>query len=62
MNALTRQRFAEKMVAQAEANSKQLKFMYEKSKAMSEYAQALIDEADEHTRKIAERNKVIAAE
>ena len=39
------------MVAQAEAESKQLKVMVAKTKAMLEYAQALIDEADEHTKK-----------
>ena len=33
-----------------------------KTKAMSEYAQALIDEADEHTRKAYERIKVNIAE
>ena len=38
------------MVAQAKAKSKQLKVLAEKSKVMSEYAQALIDEANEHTR------------
>ena len=39
------------MVAQVEAESKQLKVLAEKTKVMSEYAQALIDEAYEHTRK-----------
>ena len=43
--------FDEKIVAQVEADSKQLKVMFEKTKVMSEYAQALIYETDEHTRK-----------
>ena len=51
------QRFTEIMAAQAEANSKQLKVMLAKTKAMSEYAQALIHKADEHTRKASERIK-----
>ena len=33
-----------------------------KTKVMSKYAQALIDEVDEHTRKTSERIKVIAVE
>ena len=45
------------MVAQAEADSKQLKVMSAKTKAMSECAQALIDEADEHTRKASKQIK-----
>ena len=54
LNVLARQCFDEKMVAQAKAESKQLKALAEKTKATSEYAQALIDEADEHTRKTSE--------
>ena len=38
-NALTRQRFDEKMVARLEVESKQLKVLAEKTKSMSEYAQ-----------------------
>ena len=56
------QRFDEKMAAQVEAESKQLKVLAEKTKAMLEYAQALIDEVDEHTRKASERIKANAAE
>ena len=48
---LVEQCFDEKMAAQAEAKSKQLKVMVEKTKAILEYAQALIDEVDEYTRK-----------
>ena len=62
MNALIGQRFDEKMVAQAEDDSKQLKAMSMKTKAISEYAQALIDEADKHTRKTSERIKANVAE
>ena len=51
LSTLAGQRFDEKMVAQVEAESKQLKVLTKKIKAMSKYAQALIDEADEHTRK-----------
>ena len=51
LNALARQHFDEKMAAQVEAESKQLKVLAEKTKVMSKYAQALIDEAYEHTRK-----------
>ena len=60
MNSLARQHFDEKMAARVEAKSKQFKVLIEKTKALSEYAQALIDEADEHTRKASERIKVIA--
>ena len=56
------QRFDEKMATKAEADSKQLKVMSAKTKAMSKYAQALIDEADEHTRKAFERIKANAIE
>ena len=55
LNALTGQCFNERMVAHTEADSKQLKVMLAKTKAMSKYAQALIDETDEHTRKAFER-------
>ena len=41
LNALDGQHFDEKMIAQAEADSKQLKVMSAKTKSMSEYAQAL---------------------
>ena len=46
-----------KMVAQVDSDSKQLKFMSAKTKAMSEFAQALIDEIGEHTRKTSKRIK-----
>ena len=54
LNSLAKQRFDEKMVAQVKAESKQLKVLTEKTKAMLEYAQALIDEADKDTRKASE--------
>ena len=38
LNALVGQRFDERMAAQEEDESKQLKFLVEKTKAMSEYA------------------------
>ena len=47
LNALVRQRFDESMTVQVEVESKQLKVLAKKTKAMSEYAQALIDVADE---------------
>ena len=62
MTALVGQRFDEKMVAQEKVDSKQLKVMDKKTKALSEYAQALIDEGDEHTRKTSKGIKAIAAE
>ena len=52
----------ERMVAQEEADSKQLKVMSAKTKAMSKYSQSLIDEAYEHTRKAFERIKANVAE
>ena len=55
LNTLVRQRFVERMVAQVEADFKQLKVMSTKTKAMLEFTQALIDKADEHTRKAFER-------
>ena len=54
LKALAEHRFDEKMVGQAETESKRLKVVSEKTKVMSEYAQALIDEANEHTRKTSE--------
>ena len=51
-----------KKAAKAEADCKQLKVMLAKTKAMSEYAQALIDEADEHTRKTSKQIKANVAE
>ena len=42
------------MTAQAEADSKQLKVMLAKTKVMLEYAQALINKADEHAIKASE--------
>ena len=41
LNVLAGQHFDEKMIAQAEVDSKQLRVMSAKTKAMSEYAQAL---------------------
>ena len=38
LNALVRQHFDERMAAQVEAESKQLKFLAKKTKSMSEYA------------------------
>ena len=52
LNSLVGQRFDKRMVAQAKAKSKQLKFLAEKTKAMFEYAQAMIDEVDEKARAI----------
>ena len=54
LNASVGQRFDEKMAAQTEAESKQLKVLTEKTKVMLEDAQALIDEVVEHTRKTSE--------
>ena len=51
------QRFDEKIVDQVEVESKQLNVLAEKTKAMLEYAQALTDEDDEHTRKTSEQIK-----
>ena len=51
LSTLVGQHFDEKMHAQAEVESKQLKVMVEKTKVVSKYAQALIDEADEDIRK-----------
>ena len=56
------QHFDEKMAAQIEADSKQLKVMSAKTKVMLEYAQALVDETDELTRKASERIKVNVVE
>ena len=53
-------RFDKRMAAQEEVEAKQLKFLAEKTKAMSEYAQAVIDAIDEHSRKTTERAKAIA--
>ena len=62
LNTLVGQRFDESMAAQAVVESKQLKVLAEKTKAMSEYAQALIDAVDEHGRTTSERDKVVATE
>ena len=62
LNALAGEHSDEKMVAYVEVESKQLKVLAEKTKVMSEYTQALIDEADEHTRKASERIKANATE
>ena len=51
-----------KWVAQVKAKSKQLKFLTRKTRFMLEYAQALIGEADEHTRKASEQIKANVAE
>ena len=62
MNALSGQSFDERMVAQADAESKQLKVLIEKTEVVFEYAQTLIDDADEHTKKTSELAKAIAEE
>ena len=49
------------MVAQVEAKSKQLKFLVEKAKAMSEYAQDVIDVVDEQARTTSEQAKAVMA-
>ena len=54
--------FDEKMIAQVEVESKQLKVLSKKTKTMSEYALALIDEVDEHTKKASKRIKANATE
>ena len=41
LNALIGLRFDERMIAQAKTKSKQLKFLTEQTKTMSEYAHAL---------------------
>ena len=51
-----------KMVARVEVESKQIKVLVEKTKLMLEYAQALLDEANEHTRKASKRIKANATE
>ena len=56
------QRFDEKMATQVEAESKKLKVLIEKPKAMFEYSQALIDEADEHIINASDRIKANAVE
>ena len=50
------------MVAQVEAESKELKFPTKKTKAMYEYAQVVIDAVDEHARTTSKRVKAIVAE
>ena len=56
------QRFDEKMAAHTEAESKQLKVLAKKTKAMAEYAEVLIDEADKHAKKTSERAKAVTVE
>ena len=56
------QRFDEIMAAQAKVESKQLKFLAEKTKAMLGYAQAVIDAIDEHARATSEQAKMVAVE
>ena len=51
-----------RMAALVEADSKQLKVMSGKTQAMSKYAQALIDEVDEHTKKASKRIKADVVE
>ena len=62
LNALVRQHFDERMAAQVEVESKQLKFLAKKTKAMSEYAQVVIDAIDEQVKTTSERAKVVATE
>ena len=50
------------MAAQAEVEFKQLKFLVEETKAMFEYAHAVIDTIDEHSRTTFERAKTIEVE
>ena len=59
--ALVGQRFDERRAAQAKAKSKQLKFMAEKTKVMSEYALSVIDAIDEQARTTSELGKAVAA-
>ena len=59
LNVLVGQRFDKRMATQAEADFKQLKVMSAKTKALSEYVKALIDEANEHTRKASEQIKAM---
>ena len=61
-NALVGQRFDERMATYVEVESKQLKFLVEKTKVMSEYAQVVIDAIDEHTKTTSERAKAIVEE
>ena len=60
LNALVGQRF--ERMGQEKVNSKQIKVKSTKTKALSKYAQALIDEVDEHKRKASERIKANVAE
>ena len=62
MNAFAGQRFNERMATQAKVESKQLKVLAKKTKAMSDYAQALIDMIDKQARKTFDPAKAIAAE
>ena len=62
LNLLAGQHFDERMAAQVEVDSKQLRVMLAKTKAMLELAQTLIDETDEHTRKASERIEANVAE
>ena len=50
------------MAAQVEAKSKQFKFLVEKTKAMSKYAQDVIDAVDEQAKTTFERAKAVMAE
>ena len=62
LNALARQHFDERIAAQAEVETKQLKFIVEKIKAMFECAQAVINAADEQAIATSKQIKVVAAE
>ena len=60
LNALVKQHFDEKMAAQVEAESKQLKFLVEKTKSMSKYAQVMIDVVHKQAKTTSKRAKVVA--
>ena len=62
LNALVGQLFDERMVAQVGAESKQFKFLAEKTKAMSKYALVVMDSIDEQGRTKFERAKAVAEE
>ena len=61
LKALVRQLFDERMVAQTDAEFKQLKFLAKKTKVMSKCAQVVIDAVDEQARTTSERAKVVSA-
>ena len=54
LNALVGRCFDERMTAQTNAESKQIKFMVEKTKVMCEYAQVVIDAVEEEAKTTSE--------